>query len=104
MQQPFHEPRTLLDSNRKVMVQHLKVCPLCDTINSKLNGECFVCRWHGQFVHDPSRVEEGLVEMLDEYPELLDGILHIPQPKITLVQRVRGWLRTVLRRPLDLEV
>ncbi|MGI8923744.1 MAG: hypothetical protein ACR2HJ_06845 [Fimbriimonadales bacterium] len=48
-------------------------------VNAKLNSECFVCRWHGGFDHDPESVEEGLIDLLEQCPELIDCIQYIPR-------------------------
>lgn len=92
-----------LEAHRKLTVDSLKRCPLCGTVNAKLNGECFVCRWHGSFDHNPYSVEEGLMDVLEHCPELIDCILYIPRRRETLFERAREWLRGRGRRPLDLE-
>jgi hypothetical protein len=99
----FHRPHSLLENHRKLAVDNLKRCPVCHTVNSKLNSECFVCRWHGNFDHDSSSVEEGFIELLEQCPELIDCILYIPQPKATLLQRATRWLRRRMRSQLDVE-
>jgi hypothetical protein len=103
MQNHFRHPQSPLESSRKYMLEHLKMCPLCHTVNSKLNRECFVCRWHGGFVHDADVVENGLIEVLEQCPELIDCILTIP-PRRTVMQRISDFIRRITRRRLDLEV
>lgn len=54
-----------------------------------------MCRWHGQFSHDPDEIEVGLAELLDACPELGEFCLPMaskPEP---------GWrsrLRLLLSR------
>lgn len=48
----------------------LKMCPLCDTINSKEVEECFVCGWHGRFKTDRLSVLRGLRSLLSRCPEI----------------------------------
>lgn len=103
MHNPFHPLHGLLDSHRKLAVGNLKRCPLCGTVNAKLNCECFVCRWHGDFDHDPIAVEEGLIEVLEQCPELIDCILYLPHQRESLLTRARNWLRARTRPRIDLE-
>jgi hypothetical protein len=75
----------------RAMAGTLKVCPLCGAINARTNRECFVCRWAGQFVFNPKRVEEGLEALLKSCPELADAINELPPP------RKPWWLRVLAR-------
>jgi hypothetical protein len=102
MQNPFLRPHGLLETHRKLAVGNLKRCPVCGTVNAKLNGECFVCRWHGTFDHNSLSVEEGLIEVLEQCPELIDCILYIPRSE-SFFEKARGWLRGRMRKRLDLE-
>lgn len=53
-------------------LQNLKRCPLCGTLNARLNGECVTCRWHGVFESDPFQIQEGLNEIMDRCPDFGD--------------------------------
>ena len=75
------------ESHRKLAAESLKRCPLCGAVNARSNGECFVCRWAGNFDHNPAHVEEGLSELLTRCPELADAILKPP----TRMEIVRHW-------------
>src|SRR4051812_14818730 len=98
-------PRThgLLETHRRLAVDNLKRCPLCGTVNAKLNCECFVCRWRGDFDHSANSVEEGLLEVLEQCPELIDCILYIPKRRESAFHRASGWLKSRLRKRLDFE-
>ncbi len=93
----------MLDTHRRLAVGNLKRCPLCGTVNARLNGECFVCRWHGGFDHDPQSVEDGLIEVLEQCPELIDCILYIPRRRDTLFEKASEWFRSRVRKRLDFE-
>lgn len=58
------------ENRRRIAQAHLKLCPVCDSLNALSNDECFVCSWHGQFDHDAHRIEESLVRLLISCPEL----------------------------------
>jgi hypothetical protein len=103
MHNHFHTPHGILSTHRKLAVGNLKRCPVCGTVNAKVNGECFVCRWHGDFDHDPISVEEGLIEVLEQCPELIDCILYIPRKRESIYERARTWIRKQSRKRLDFE-
>jgi len=103
MHNRFSRPGELLDIRRKLVVGNLMRCPLCRTVNTKLNVECFVCRWHGDFDHNPVSVEQGLIEVLEQCPELIDCILCIPRRRESIWERAREWLCRRMRRRLDLK-
>lgn len=99
---PFpNRPNTL---SRRLATGNLKLCPLCGAINSRQNGECFVCRWSGEFDHDPVHIELGVHELIERCPELLDALYGSPPFKIPVRTRIGLWLQRVFgrRRPLDL--
>lgn len=105
MNRPSKTPYELrIDANRRVAAENLKLCPLCGAVNAKLNGECFVCCWQGEFEHDADLIEAGVHELLDQCPELLDVMLEeTMKPKLTLWDRIAGFLvRRKNRRSLDL--
>jgi hypothetical protein len=103
MNNRFPRPHSLLETHRKLAVDNLKRCPVCGTVNSKLNVECFVCRWHGGFDHDANSVEEGFIDLLEDCPELIDCILYTPRPQPKGFLKIWGWVRSRLGRRVDFE-
>jgi hypothetical protein len=101
MQNPLYRPHGLPDNNRRLAVENLKLCPVCHTVNAKLNHECFVCRWHGAFDQDPAAIEEGLLDVLEQCPELIDCILIVPRKRSSVLSRITAWFRRRLRRRVD---
>lgn len=86
----WQESRTLrLEAQRRRAAESLMRCPLCGAINAMTNEECFVCTWHGEFDHDPHRVEAGLDELLIQCPELMDAMMEPPAPAPTRFMRFR---------------
>src|SRR5687768_6741943 len=83
---------------RRLPVENLKCCPLCGVLNAVHNAECFVCRWHGGFDHDPDRIEDCLLELLERCPELADAMSEPVPVKLTLWQKARGWFSSLFRR------
>lgn len=67
---------------RKLAAQCLKRCPLCGTLNARPNPECVTCRWHGAFDDDPVLIEEGLQEMMEHCPDLLEVLLPRPRRRL----------------------
>jgi hypothetical protein len=101
----WKEPRTLrMEAQRRLAADSLKCCPLCGAVNAMTNEECFVCRWHGEFDHDPYRVEEGLGELLMQCPELVDAMMDVTPPRLNRMERLRAWFRGLFRRRVDLRV
>jgi hypothetical protein len=88
---------------RRLAVESLKCCPVCGAVNARLNGECFVCRWHGKFDNDPVRIAQGVQDLIVRCPDLAEAILApvavAPQP---LLRRLGYALARLLRRRLDL--
>ncbi len=80
------------DVQRRQATENLKVCPLCGAVNARLNGECFVCRWHGGFSEDPNEIEEGVIEILSRCPELVDSFIELPEPKRSWFERVKTFM------------
>jgi hypothetical protein len=72
----------------KLSVANLKVCPLCDSLNARSNNACFVCGWQGQFIHDRHQVHLSLVLLMEQCPELSDGIR-------TATRRPTLWVQVV---------
>lgn len=93
-----------IGTQRKLPVDNLKCCPLCGVLNAVQNAECFVCRWHGGFDHDPSRIEGCLMELLDRCPELADAMSEPEPERPTLMTRLQAWWRGLFRRKLDMSV
>ncbi|HVT12540.1 MAG TPA: hypothetical protein VHE55_09750 [Fimbriimonadaceae bacterium] len=102
MHNDFLRAHGLIDNHRKLAVGNLKRCPVCSTVNARLNHECFVCRWHGEFDTDPASVEQGLVDVLEQCPELIDCILHTPLKRESMFSRIRGWFHRRTSKSLDL--
>jgi len=77
----------------------LKVCPVCDALNSADQEECFICSWHNAFDHDESRVNEALDELILRCPSFGDVTEPRPLPvrdRLKLMMlRIRGY------RPID---
>ncbi|AIE86813.1 hypothetical protein OP10G_3445 [Fimbriimonas ginsengisoli Gsoil 348] len=65
------------------------------------NGECFICSWHGEFDHDPGRVEAGLGELLVRCPELADAMIE-STGRPSLAQRLRHFWNRVQERFMSL--
>lgn len=76
----------------------LKRCPLCDSINAIDNAECVTCRWAGVFDVSSEGIRQGLLELVDQCPEL--STLMRPSRRNGLLARVRQ----LWRRKLDLRV
>jgi len=91
-------------THRRLPVDNLKCCPLCGVLNAVQNAECFVCRWHGAFDHDPVRIESCLVELLDRCPELADAMSEPDVLPMPWWERCREWIAGLFRRRVDLRV
>lgn len=97
--------KNLFPNTRKLARLHLKRCPLCNALNSIANEECFVCCWHGAFIHDSEQIEQGLSALLRRCPEYRSQRLTLP--KSAPQGPMRTWrflLRRVLKGPLDYRV
>jgi hypothetical protein len=89
----------------RLPIESLKCCPLCGALNSRQNGECFVCRWQGDFVTDEATVREGLESLVQRCPSLVDDWprpASAPRRKRGAISRAsirtRIWLRVCIRR------
>lgn len=60
----------LSPAERRLATRNLKRCPLCESVNSRRNAECFVCGWRGQFDEDPVAIEQGLIRLLVNLDDL----------------------------------
>jgi hypothetical protein len=87
---------------KKLPLDNLKRCPLCGVLNAVQNGECFVCRWHGEFDRDPVRLHECLVELMERCPELADALSEVPPPKPSAWTRLKHWFAGLFRSRLDI--
>ncbi len=87
----------------KLAVASLKLCPLCDSLNARRNHVCFVCGWQGEFIHDAHRVHLSLVLLLEQCPELSEGVRLSP-PRRPILARLWSKLTSRFRRrePIDL--
>ena len=95
----------LAEANRKLAQSNLKVCPLCDSLNSVENTQCCVCTWHGWFIHDPREIERGLRHLLRRCPEFRAKMPALPREEYSSrVPRWRFLLRRVLKGPIDYKV
>jgi len=91
-------------TNRKLAVENLMRCPLCGTVNSRLNMECFVCRWHGDFDHSADSVHEGLLDLIEHCPELVDSITLIPRKRESILAKAIDWFGRRARKNLNMRV
>lgn len=90
------------ENPRSIAVGHLKRCPLCGALNSKRNAECFVCRWHGDFDHDPASIDQGLNDLLERCPELASAMSEPGVPRRSFKRSVFHFLGLLFRRRLDM--
>jgi hypothetical protein len=72
----------------KLAVSNLRLCPLCESLNARSNQVCFVCGWHGTFIHDSRSLHTSLVLLLEQCPELAEEV-STPVKK-TILQRMAG--------------
>ena|SRR5690349_7551304 len=98
----FEQQNGYMDSNptRLWMADNLKRCPLCGAVNAATNGECFVCRWHGEFEHEPASIEQGINELIAHSPELEQAIRESDWMPQTQTERLRAFLRKIFW-PMD---
>lgn len=89
----------------RAAIESFKVCPLCTSLNVRENGECFVCRWHGDFDLNPASIEMTLYELLQRCPDLPEVILPSPEPSLwrRLIARL-PWRRRSSIRAIDVRV
>lgn len=76
---------------RRVLVDHLKRCPVCGALNTYECAECFVCTWYGTFDHDPDSVEASLDELILRCPELVDAMMIEAAVAPTFKEKVANW-------------
>ncbi|HXH60718.1 MAG TPA: hypothetical protein VNI20_05110 [Fimbriimonadaceae bacterium] len=88
----------------QLALEEFKSCPLCEAINVAEDDECFLCGWHGQFVHDPDVIEQGLYEIVYRCPELLAVLVEeIKQEKPTFWRRMQRFFGR-FRRKIDVRI
>lgn len=110
---PYGAPE-LDPAARRLLVEHLKRCPLCEAVSSVAAAECFVCGWFGEFQGDPEPIGASLDVLVARCPELVDAMLWEAEaraPWRARFERLRAFVgRTAARlftfgtarRPLDL--
>lgn len=91
------------ETRRRLAAANLKRCPLCGSVNAKSNHECFVCRWHGGFDVDPARIEESLLQLMDQCPEFIpdESLLEAEMPRFSVKAFLKGLFR---RRRVDYRI
>ena len=89
------EPSVLLRNMaaRRVLVDHLKRCPVCGALNTYECKECFVCTWHGCFDHDSDSVEASLDEMIMRCPELVDAMMIEASMEESSSRPIKSWFQ-----------
>jgi len=90
-----------IEARQRLAATNLKRCPLCDSLNAAANSECFVCRWHGQFLQDQKSIEEGLADLLNKCPEYQEKPVRKPRSKVS---RLSNLMRRMLYGPVDFRV
>lgn len=78
----------------------LKICELCGWLNLETNAECFVCGWHGRFVHDPDVVHAAMELAVRRYgrlelQHLTDSRLYRQAAPPTWRSRFRAFARRI---------
>jgi hypothetical protein len=94
-----------IEARRRLASTNLKCCPVCETLNSAANAECFVCRWHGRFISDAAAIEKGLRRLLRKCPDYRVRHLDVPIP--APAKKLSKWgvlFRRVISGPLDYRV
>lgn len=84
-----HHPQDASPQGRAVLAQALKRCPLCDAVVVADAGACFVCAWHGEFLHDEEAVSRSLDGLLLRCPELVDAMIEEVTARTTVWERLR---------------
>lgn len=75
-----------LANTKKGISKMLKVCPVCETLNSAEQDECFICSWHGKFVEDEGTINDALDELILRCPSFCDTKV---STRISLRDRLR---------------
>lgn len=83
---------------RQLATDNLKRCPLCGAVNARQNAECFVCRWQGEFSHEPADIEDGLEDLVERCPELAELMVRSCAGRPSLSDRMARLLFRVMPR------
>src|SRR5579872_5073936 len=89
-----------VETKRLISSHTLKRCTLCGAVNALSNEECFVCRWHGDFDTSPSKIEEGVHQLLGRCPELAVAMMDSQtqaRRRKTWIQRLAAGFARLLR-------
>lgn len=89
--QPIFTP--IPHTPRRLPLDKLKCCPLCNSLNAKRNVECFVCGWRGDFDTDPEQVTNALHELVLQCPAIIDIIEREPVARQSFLHRMIAFLR-----------
>ena len=102
MQSSKSVPTTLAILRRKPSSASYKVCPLCDGLNLKSNDCCYVCSWAGEFDSGHAIVNQKLLSLLHECPELSPYLLEPKRsPFAVRIGVVWRAIKDLFRRPVD---
>lgn len=74
---------------RAVLATALKRCPLCDALVVADTAACFVCAWHGEFLHDEEAVARSVDGLMLRCPELVDAMIEEVTSRTTVWERLR---------------
>ena len=76
-------------ASRSVLAHALKRCPLCDALVTAESATCFVCEWHGEFLHDEELVGQSVDSLLERCPELVEAMMEEVAARTTVWERLR---------------
>jgi hypothetical protein len=62
--------RTGRSEAAKISPNQVKICVLCGTLNHQSNGECWTCRWHGDFSRDEVTLQMAWQRLETLYEEV----------------------------------
>ncbi|MCW5940990.1 MAG: hypothetical protein KIS66_02080 [Fimbriimonadaceae bacterium] len=65
---PMNDPKS------RVLVENLRLCPVCGSLSTRHAAGCAMCGWHGAFDHTPCRVTAAFSGLLDRCPDLAEMI------------------------------
>ena len=82
---------------------NLKRCPVCDSLAESMISECTNCSWHGEFIRDPEKVEETMIEVMCNNAEI-NAVISGEEQERSARQAVRRLFGRVFRRRLDVRV